>query len=496
MIARGPRARDGRPRLPLADGYSTAGSAGQRPRGHRAALRLSSTSASAAEASAAALVNRHRPGRRARADSRMCSAAISMPQPGEEACGDALAWRPRDGEPAILVADGLGHGRGRAAASAAAVRLFAGAAGGSAGPAARAHPCGTARHARRGRGGRRIDLGRDARPLRRHRQHRARDHRRRGGEAAWCRTTASSATTCARCRPSTYPSGRDALLVMHTDGLGTRWHARRLPRPAGAAPGLIAAVLYRDQRADATTSACWWRARRRARRRCMLRARPMNHALPILALELRRDHDLVRRAAGRASSPRCSASTAQDQIRIATAVSEIARNALRYAGGGKVEFELRPGARRRLAADVRVRPRPGHRQPRRRARRPLRLGHRHGHRHRRRLPADGLVRHRHRARAGHDGAHAASGCPPAHRAIDAERVDTIAARLAACDDARSTEELQRAERRADRDAVAAARAPGRTDAAGARAGGHQSRRGRPVCRARREGRASCAAPTR
>ena len=30
----------------------------------------------------------------------------------------------------------------------------------------------------------------------------------------------------------------------------------------------------------------------------------------------------------------------QDQTRIATAVSEIARNAFRYAGGGKVEFLL------------------------------------------------------------------------------------------------------------------------------------------------------------
>ena len=30
----------------------------------------------------------------------------------------------------------------------------------------------------------------------------------------------------------------------------------------------------------------------------------------------------------------------QDQTRIATAVSEIARNALRYADGGRVEFQL------------------------------------------------------------------------------------------------------------------------------------------------------------
>ena len=31
-----------------------------------------------------------------------------------------------------------------------------------------------------------------------------------------------------------------------------------------------------------------------------------------------------------------------DQTRIATAVSEIARNAFQYAGGGRVEFQVRP----------------------------------------------------------------------------------------------------------------------------------------------------------
>jgi signal transduction histidine kinase len=66
----------------------------------------------------------------------------------------------------------------------------------------------------------------------------------------------------------------------------------------------------------------------------------MNHALPILALDLRRDDDLVQ-ARGRARQLAALLGfAAQDQIRIATTVSEIARNALRYAGGGKVEFEF------------------------------------------------------------------------------------------------------------------------------------------------------------
>ena len=44
---------------------------------------------------------------------------------------------------------------------------------------------------------------------------------------------------------------------------------------------------------------------------------------------------------------------AQDQTRIATAVSEIARNAFRYAGGGEVEFALE-GERRRSRWSSRV----------------------------------------------------------------------------------------------------------------------------------------------
>jgi signal transduction histidine kinase len=168
----------------------------------------------------------------------------------------------------------------------------------------------------------------------------------------------------------------------------------------------------------------------------------MNHALPILALELRRDHDLVQ-ARGRARELAALLGfAAQDQIRIATTVSEIAHNALRYAGGGKIEFELRQersegwllmcvsdrgpgianlddvlagryasatgmgigiaGAYRLMdSCDIATAPGQGT---------TVRMG--------KRLPA---------------------GAPW----IDAERINTIAARLAACDDVSSTEELQR-----------------------------------------------------
>src|ERR1043166_8251015 len=60
----------------------------------------------------------------------------------------------------------------------------------------------------------------------------------------------------------------------------------------------------------------------------------------ILSVAIKYEHDIVaarqraRQIAGRLGFD------SQDQTRIATAVSEIARNAYSYAGGGRVEFAL------------------------------------------------------------------------------------------------------------------------------------------------------------
>jgi len=64
---------------------------------------------------------------------------------------------------------------------------------------------------------------------------------------------------------------------------------------------------------------------------------------PILTTEIRSEHDVVlaRQRARQIAS--LLGLDAQDQTRIATAVSEIARNAYQYAGGGKVVFELGSG---------------------------------------------------------------------------------------------------------------------------------------------------------
>jgi anti-sigma regulatory factor (Ser/Thr protein kinase) len=60
----------------------------------------------------------------------------------------------------------------------------------------------------------------------------------------------------------------------------------------------------------------------------------------LLTLALRYEHDVV---SARKRARQISALLnfgGQDQTRIATAVSEVARNAFEYAGGGKVEFAV------------------------------------------------------------------------------------------------------------------------------------------------------------
>lgn len=63
----------------------------------------------------------------------------------------------------------------------------------------------------------------------------------------------------------------------------------------------------------------------------------------ILQLEIRFEQDMVQARQRARQIAELLHFEHQDQTRIATAVSEIARNAFRYAGGGKVEFLLTPG---------------------------------------------------------------------------------------------------------------------------------------------------------
>src|SRR5262245_53022908 len=59
---------------------------------------------------------------------------------------------------------------------------------------------------------------------------------------------------------------------------------------------------------------------------------------PLLTMELRLEHDVVLARQRARQLADLLGFEAQDQTRVATAVSEIARNAFQYALGGRVEF--------------------------------------------------------------------------------------------------------------------------------------------------------------
>jgi signal transduction histidine kinase len=74
--------------------------------------------------------------------------------------------------------------------------------------------------------------------------------------------------------------------------------------------------------------------------------------MTLLTVELVREHDVVlarQRARQLASEFKLDG---QDQTRFATAVSELARNAHQYAGGGRVEFRVEPGPPAVLTARI------------------------------------------------------------------------------------------------------------------------------------------------
>ena len=93
----------------------------------------------------------------------------------------------------------------------------------------------------------------------------------------------------------------------------------------------------------------------------------------------------------------------QDQTRIATAVSELARNAFGYAGGGRAEFVLDSTTVAAALRDSHLRQGPGHCQPSDHPRWPIPLAKRDGARPDRRPPPDGHVRHQVEAGRRHHG---------------------------------------------------------------------------------------------
>ena len=161
-----------------------------------------------------------------------------------------------------------------------------------------------------------------------------------GPAQTWSPTTARPGTTPPGSQRVQLPVARATpLLVMHSDGLGLAGDLDAIRACCSAIPALVAGVLYRDfarGRDDAT------------RRR---RAGSVVVKLDVLSVNIGREHDVVNARQRARQVAELLGFDVQDQTRIATAVSEIARNAFRYAGGGRVEFAVEGRSAPQLLVD-------------------------------------------------------------------------------------------------------------------------------------------------
>jgi len=173
--------------------------------------------------------------------------AVCLPKPGEVACGDAWAVRSSADRFTVLLADGLGHGPEAAIAAQAAIAVLSqpdqaraapadliaavhgelrATRGAAVGVAEVAFTQGTARFAGVGNIAASVRTGETNRQLVSHNGIVGGNVRKiQEFEAAW---------------------HADALLIMHSDGLGTHWDLASYPGLVAQHPALIAAVLYRD----------------------------------------------------------------------------------------------------------------------------------------------------------------------------------------------------------------------------------------------------------
>ncbi|MGH7367005.1 MAG: ATP-binding protein [Candidatus Rokuibacteriota bacterium] len=170
---------------------------------------------------------------------------VSVPKSGEEVCGDGWAAAAGGDAPALMVVDGLGHGLVAADAARLAERAFEAAPSLSPGAQVAA-----IHDALRGSRGAAVAV--------------ARIERGRGVMAyaglgnisgvivagGTSRHLVSGNGTAghdaARINEFTYPWPDDALIVMSSDGLGSRWRLDRYPGLDTRDPSLVAGVLYRD----------------------------------------------------------------------------------------------------------------------------------------------------------------------------------------------------------------------------------------------------------
>jgi anti-sigma regulatory factor (Ser/Thr protein kinase) len=170
---------------------------------------------------------------------------VCLPKPGEEACGDAWATDQRPGRFLLMVADGLGHGPDAAAAAQEAVRVFRGHVMQS--PAEIMTKAHAALRATRGAAVAVMEVDQTKQMVR---------FCGVGNIAGSILLDGKSRSMVShngivghearKIQEFSYPWAAGALLVLHSDGLGTRWSLDTYPGLVLRHPSVIAGVLYRD----------------------------------------------------------------------------------------------------------------------------------------------------------------------------------------------------------------------------------------------------------
>jgi anti-sigma regulatory factor (Ser/Thr protein kinase) len=171
---------------------------------------------------------------------------VSVPKPGEEDCGDGWAVARANGRTLILVADGLGHGSGAAEATRRALDVFRATVAES--PAEIMRRIHEGLRATRGAAAAVVEVNR-------------RGVVRFAGIGNVSATIVDDGTTRSlvshhgtlghdvrKIQQFEYPWPAGGMLVLHSDGIGSRWTLARYPGLARRHPALVAAVLYRDFR--------------------------------------------------------------------------------------------------------------------------------------------------------------------------------------------------------------------------------------------------------
>lgn len=171
--------------------------------------------------------------------------AVCLPAPGEAVAGDAWAMQQSSQRALFMIADGLGHGPAAAEASTSAVIAFEQC--GASSPGAVVERLDGALRGGRGAAVAVAELRTDTRTVR---------YAGAGnisGVIIWpegSRRLVSHDGTAGlsvhRVQEFAYPWPPRALLVMHSDGLGTHWALHDYPGLHARHPALIAAVLARD----------------------------------------------------------------------------------------------------------------------------------------------------------------------------------------------------------------------------------------------------------